>query len=141
MSQESRDVYHGVRDYIAAAARELAERELEAASHAVAFNTAAAEGERLILHCEDLDCFDEASLDLLAGVLPRLAGRQVLLVGTGRGRVRLPGARLATIALAPLDDADAAYMKGHLPAPVRLLYPLLIDRPWQKYAATLRAGT
>ena len=45
MSQESRDVYHGVRDYIAAAARELAERELEAASHAVAFNTAAAEGD------------------------------------------------------------------------------------------------
>jgi hemerythrin-like domain-containing protein len=40
-----------------------------------------------------------------------------------------------------LDDADAAFMKGHLPAPVRLLYPLLIDRPWQKYAATLRTGT
>ena len=41
----------------------------------------------------------------------------------------------------PLDDADATYMKSHLPAPVRLLYPLLIARPWKKYAATLRTGT
>jgi hemerythrin-like domain-containing protein len=40
-----------------------------------------------------------------------------------------------------LDDADATYMKGHLPAPVRLLYPLLIDRPWKKYAAHLRTDT
>jgi len=40
-----------------------------------------------------------------------------------------------------LDDSDATYMKSHLPAPVRLLYPLLIDRPWKKYAATLRSGT
>jgi hypothetical protein len=28
-----------------------------------------------------------------------------------------------------------------LPAPVRLLSPVLIDRPWQKYAVTLRTGT
>jgi hypothetical protein len=28
-----------------------------------------------------------------------------------------------------------------LPAPVRVLYPLLIERPWNKYAATLRTGT
>jgi len=42
----------------------------------------------------------------------------------------------------PLDQADRAYMMKHiLPAPVRLLYPLLIDRPWKKYAATLRTGT
>lgn len=76
----------------------------------------AAAGPRLILHCEDLDCFDEASLDLLAGVLPRLADRQVLLLGTGRGRVRLPGTRLATIALAPLGDDEAARLLGGIDA-------------------------
>ena len=43
--------------------------------------------------------------------------------------------------LEPLDQADRTYMMKHLPAPVRLLYPLLIDRPYQKYAATLRTGT
>jgi hemerythrin-like domain-containing protein len=43
--------------------------------------------------------------------------------------------------LEPLDAADRAYMKSHLPAPVRLLYPIMIQRPWKKYAATLRTGT
>ena len=43
--------------------------------------------------------------------------------------------------LEPLDEADRAFMKNTLPGPVRLLYPLLIDRPWRKYAATLRTGT
>lgn len=40
--------------------------------------------------------------------------------------------------LEPLAPEDAAYMKQHLPTPVRLLYPLLIERPWKKYAAQLR---
>jgi hemerythrin-like domain-containing protein len=43
--------------------------------------------------------------------------------------------------LESLNDDDRAYMKSELPAPVRLLFPLLIDRPWKKYAATLRTGT
>ncbi len=43
--------------------------------------------------------------------------------------------------LEPLDEADRAYMKSHLPAPVRMLYPLLIQRPWTKYSSTLRTGT
>lgn len=43
--------------------------------------------------------------------------------------------------LDPLDEADRGYMKGLLPAPVRMLYPLLIERPWKKYASTLRTGT
>ena len=43
--------------------------------------------------------------------------------------------------LEPLDDADRAYMKQFLPAPARMLYPLLIDRHWKKYVSTLRAGT
>ena len=41
----------------------------------------------------------------------------------------------------PLNDEDRAYMKKNLPAPVRILYPVLIDRPWKKYADTLRNGT
>jgi hemerythrin-like domain-containing protein len=43
--------------------------------------------------------------------------------------------------LDPLDEADRAYMKGFLPAPVRMLYPFLIERPWKKYASTLRTGS
>jgi len=41
--------------------------------------------------------------------------------------------------LEPLDDDDRAHMKRVLPPPVRLLYPLLIGRPWKKYASTLRS--
>jgi hemerythrin-like domain-containing protein len=43
--------------------------------------------------------------------------------------------------LEPLDEADRAHMKSQLPAPVRLLYGVLIQRPWTKYATTLRTGT
>jgi Hemerythrin HHE cation binding domain len=43
--------------------------------------------------------------------------------------------------LDPLSEADRAYMMHVLPPPVRMLSPLLIDRPWKKYAATLRTGT
>jgi len=43
--------------------------------------------------------------------------------------------------LEPLNDADRDYMKAELPAPVRLLFPWLIERPWKKYANTLRTGT
>ena len=43
--------------------------------------------------------------------------------------------------LEPLDEADRAYMEGFLPALARMLYPLLIERPWKKYANTLRNGT
>jgi hemerythrin-like domain-containing protein len=41
----------------------------------------------------------------------------------------------------PLDEADRAHMMRVLPAPVRMLYPFLIDRPWKKYASKLRTGT
>ena len=42
--------------------------------------------------------------------------------------------------LEPLDAADRAFMMRALPPPVRMLYPFLIERPWKKYAATLRNG-
>jgi len=43
--------------------------------------------------------------------------------------------------LEPLGEADRAYMVRVLPAPVRMLYPFLIERPWKKYATTLRTRT
>lgn len=43
--------------------------------------------------------------------------------------------------LDPLDETDRACMKKSLPPPVRWLYPILIDRPWKKYASKLRRGT
>ena len=43
--------------------------------------------------------------------------------------------------LEPLGEADRAYMMRDLPAPVRILFPFLIERPWKKYASTLRTGT
>jgi DNA-directed RNA polymerase subunit beta len=45
MSQDARDIFHAVRDFIAAAAKELADRELAAIAHAVAFNEQATESE------------------------------------------------------------------------------------------------
>lgn len=32
-------------------------------------------------------------------------------------------------------------MRSQLPGPVRLLYPLLIQRPWDRYKEQLRHGT
>ena len=48
MSQETRDMFHRVRDYLAAAARELAEREMEAIEHEVRFHTESADDESLL---------------------------------------------------------------------------------------------
>ena len=42
--------------------------------------------------------------------------------------------------LEPLGAEDRAYMMSALPAPVRMLFPLLIERPWKKYATKLRTG-
>jgi hypothetical protein len=42
--------------------------------------------------------------------------------------------------LEPLDEADRAFMMRALPTPVRMLSPFLIQRPWKKYATTLRTG-
>ena len=43
--------------------------------------------------------------------------------------------------LEPLSDDDRRYMKAELPLPVRLLYPLLIQRAWNAYQQTLLHGT
>ena len=43
--------------------------------------------------------------------------------------------------LDPLNEADRAHMIRVLPTPIRMLSPFLIERPWKKYAYTLRNGT
>ncbi|MEO7084173.1 MAG: DNA-directed RNA polymerase subunit beta [Gemmatimonadaceae bacterium] len=45
MSQETRDIYHGIRDFLANAAKELAEREQTAVTNQIAFHTEWAEDE------------------------------------------------------------------------------------------------
>lgn len=47
----------------------------------------------------------------------------------------------AGMMLETLDADDRAYMMKEVPAPLRMLFPLLVTRPWKKYAATLRTGT
>jgi hemerythrin-like domain-containing protein len=47
----------------------------------------------------------------------------------------------AGMMLESVDAADRAYMMKAVPAPVRLLMPFLIERPWKKYAAKLRNGS
>ena len=47
----------------------------------------------------------------------------------------------AGMMLDALDEEERAYMLKTIPAPMRLLMPFLVERPWKKYAATLRTGT
>jgi len=59
-------------------------------------------------------------------------------------RAQIPGNMMPIafgMILEPLNDVDAAYMKSQLPGPVRLMFPILIQRPWNKYAKKLRNGT
>jgi hemerythrin-like domain-containing protein len=61
-----------------------------------------------------------------------------------RGMNSLPRNKRAIAAgmmLEPLDAADRAYMMKHVPAPLRMLLPIMIERPWKKYASMLRTGT
>jgi len=61
-----------------------------------------------------------------------------------RGMSSVPRNKRAIAAgmmLEPLDAADRAYMMKHVPAPLRMLFPVMIERPWKKYASTLRTWT
>ena len=40
-----------------------------------------------------------------------------------------------------LEEEERAYMMKTVPGPMRMLLPFMIERPWKKYAATLRTGT
>jgi hypothetical protein len=43
--------------------------------------------------------------------------------------------------LEPLNPADRVYMLSNVPPPVKVLYRLVGQRAWRKYATTLRSGT
>ena len=61
-----------------------------------------------------------------------------------RARAGIPRSKMPVafgMLMEPLDDDEQALMKEGLPAPVRAFYGLLIQRPWTKYARTLRQGT
>jgi hemerythrin-like domain-containing protein len=61
-----------------------------------------------------------------------------------RGDEGIPKDKLAVafgMLLEPLSESDRSFMKAQLPLPVRLLYPILIQRKWDAYARTLRTGT
>lgn len=47
----------------------------------------------------------------------------------------------AGMMLDALNEDERAYMMKTVPAPMRILMPLMVQRPWKKYAATLRNGT
>ena len=61
-----------------------------------------------------------------------------------RGMSSIPRNKRAIAAgmmLESLDEADRAYMMKSVPAPMRMLFPLMVGRPWKKYASQLRTGT
>ncbi len=72
--------------------------------------TAGASGRPIVLACEDADNFDPGTVELLDGVLRRFKSHDLLVVTTGRTRVRLPAVPASatrSIALPPLSDEDA----------------------------------
>lgn len=61
-----------------------------------------------------------------------------------RSRDSIPKDRMGAafgMLLEPLNDDDRRYMKADLPLPVRLLFPVIIQRPWNAYRDTLLNGT
>jgi len=61
-----------------------------------------------------------------------------------RSRESIPKDRMGMafgMLLDPLDEDDRRYMKAELPLPVRLLFPVLIQRPWNGYKERLLHGT
>lgn len=104
--------------------------------------------EALATALEELNTTTQPHLDHEENVIVPLAARLVSqeeweAVGA-HSRAEIPKNRMPVafgMICEPLSDVDAAYMRSHLPAPVRLLYPLLIERAWKKYADTLRNGT
>jgi len=47
----------------------------------------------------------------------------------------------AGMMLDALNEEERDYMMHTVPAPMRILMPLMVQRPWKKYAATLRTGS
>lgn len=80
---------------------------IDAGGAVAAVLLSASGGRRIVLACEDIDCFDTAGRGLLLDVLDRLRDRDVLVLATSRSRHRL-GREWETkvIALDALGEAD-----------------------------------
>ncbi len=104
-------------------------------------------GEALAAALEQVNEVTQPHLDHEEATVVPLAARHLTqeeweAVGA-HSRAGIPKDRMAIafgMITEPLAPADAAFMKSSLPGPVRLLSPLLIDRPWRKYATILREG-
>jgi hemerythrin-like domain-containing protein len=60
------------------------------------------------------------------------------------GMSKIPRKKRGTAAgmiLDALNEEERSYMLKAVPVPMRVFMPLLVERPWKKYAATLRSGT
>jgi hypothetical protein len=71
----------------------------------------------------------------LRDTLSRLAAKVI-------GDVQDVGGGIGGEAAGPAADGAVGGQGGGVgPTPGRMFYPLLIERPWKKYASTLRART
>lgn len=105
-------------------------------------------GEELAACLENLNAVLQPHLDDEEGTIVPLAAVTVTeqewrSLGE-HARSLIPRDRMAVafgMLLEPLDEDDRRYMKSELPFPVRLLFPVLIQRPWNTYRETLLNGT
>ena len=89
--------------------------------------SAPAEGRRIIVAAENADGFDTATRELLNSALSWLARADVMVVSTGRVRMRfaaVPTAVTRTLHLEPLSDDDASLILAQLDAKLAPKGPL-----------------
>jgi len=141
MAQETRDIFHRIRDFIASAAKELAEREQQALEHQIAFHTAWIEDEATSASkkteykaalkqlekrrgMEAADLLNEQELPSLAGMLGKKSEADVdaaavdllRLAGlTPFGKVRLRDGRSGETFASPVTVGEIYMLKlSHL---------------------------
>ena len=91
----------------AAAAANQSDAAVEAPGALMALLRDAAGQRRLVLACEDLDCFDPASRDLLSSIAALTPDPAVVLLTTSRARIRLHGSGTSQLVhLLPLSRPD-----------------------------------
>lgn len=124
---------------------------IDAASQACAAwrdEPSAETGEALAAALDDLNAtlqphLDDEERDVVPLAAITLSQQEWEAIGA-HSRASIPRDRMPIafgMLLEPLNESDRDYMKAQLPAPVRLLYGFLIQRPWTRYATTLRTGT
>ena len=97
---------------------------VDAGSVVTALLRSLARGRRIVLACEDVDCFDAASRDLLQGVLAASAREDMLVIATSRSRARLSrsvATRSITLDALSAEDTSTLFRRingplGHTPA-------------------------